>query len=88
MVRKNRTANALGSAARVTLGSLKRIGHLLWLQVAGLFFLTFAVIGGLAAWHDYAKHRVLSERVAVGLGLLVVFTWFGLSSFWRAQTKA
>lgn len=80
--------NALGSAAQVTLRSLTRVGHLLWLEVTGLFFVAFAVIGGLAAWHDYAKHKTLSGRVGVALCFMVIFAWFGVSSFLRARRRA
>lgn len=88
IVRKSRTVNALGSAAQVTLRSLTRVGHLLWLEVTGLFFVAFAVIGGLAAWHDYAKHKTLSGRVGVALCFMVIFAWFGVSSFLRARRRA
>jgi len=88
MVRKSRTVNALASAAQVTLGSLSKVGRLLWLEVTGLFFVAFAVIGGLAAWHDYSKHKTLSSRLAAAICFMVIFAWFGLSSFWRARRKA
>jgi hypothetical protein len=88
MVRKNRTVNALASAARVTLRSVTRLGHVLWLEVTGLFFAAFAVIGGLAAWHDYYKQKTLSARFAAALCFMVIFAWFGLSSFWRTRRKA
>ncbi len=88
MVRKSRTANALGSAAQVALCSVSKVGHLLWLEVTGLFFVAFAAIGGLAAWHDYYKHKMLSVRLGAALCFMVVFAWFGLSSFWRARRKA
>lgn len=80
--------NALASAAQVALRSVSRVGHLLWLEVTGLFFVAFAVIGGLAAWHEYSKHKVLSGRLGAALCFMVVFAWFGLDSFWRARRKA
>jgi len=88
IVRKSRTVNALGSAAKVTLRTATRVSHLLWLEVAGLFFATFAVIGGLAAWHDYSRHEALSSRFAAAICFTVVFAWFGVSSFMRARRKA
>lgn len=87
MLRKNRTVNALGSAARVTLRSAGKVGHLLWLEITGVFFLAFAAIGGLAAWHDYYKHKVLSARAWAAICFMVVFAWFGLTSLWRARQK-
>ena len=88
MVRKSRTVNALGSAAQVAFRSLSRVGHLLWLEVTGLFFVTFAVIGGLAAWHEYSKYKTLSVRLGAAICFMVVFAWFGLNSFWRARRRA
>jgi hypothetical protein len=88
MVRKSRTVNALGSAAKVTLHSAGRVGHLLWLEVTGLFFIAFAAIGALAAWHDFSKHKTLSGRVGAAICFTVIFAWFGVSSFYRARRKA
>jgi len=88
MVRKSRTAHALASAAQVTLRSVSKVGHLLWLEVTGLFFVSFAAIGGLAAWHEYAKHKVVSGRLAAAICFMVLFAWFGLTSFRRARRKA
>jgi len=88
MVRKSRTVKALGSAARVALQSFTRVGRLLWLEITGLFFVAFSAIGGLAAWHDYHKHKMLSGRLAAALCFMLVFAWFGLTSFWRARRKA
>ena len=88
MVRKSRTVNALASAAQVALRSVSRVSQLLWLEVTGLFFVAFAAIGGLAAWHDYYKHKMFSVRLWAALCFMVVFAWFGLSSFWRARRKA
>jgi hypothetical protein len=88
MARKNRTLNALASAGQVTLRSVRKVSRLLWLEVAGLFFLAFAVTGGLAAWHDYSRHKTLSSRFAAAICFTVIFAWFGVSSFLRARRKA
>jgi hypothetical protein len=88
MVRKSRTVNALGSAAKVSLRSMSRVGRLLWLEITGLFFIGFAALGALAAWHHYSKHKVLSGRVAAAICFAVVFAWFGVTSFCRARQKA
>jgi len=87
LVRRSRVANALGSALRATFGSVARVLHLLWLQITGLFFVAFAVIGGSAAWYEYSRHKTVSGRVVAALCFTVVFGWFGVSSFWRAGRK-
>ncbi len=88
MVHRSRTVSAAASAGRVFWGHFSRLARLLWLEVTGLFFVAFAVIGGLAAWHEYSKYKVLSGRLAAALCFTVIFAWFGLSSFWRARRKA
>lgn len=87
MVRRSRTVNALGAAAKVTLSSAARVGHLLWLEITGLFFIAFAMIGGFAAWYEYSKHKTLSGRLVAALCFMVVFAWFGVSSFYRARHR-
>jgi hypothetical protein len=88
LVRRSRRLNALASAVQVTLHSFARVGRLLWLEVTGLFFLAFAMIGGLAAWHDYSRHKIFSSRLGAAICFMLIFGWFGLSSFYRAQRKA
>jgi len=80
--------NALGSAAKVTLRTVTRVSHLLWLEVAGVLFTAFALTGGFAAWHDYSRHKALSSRFAAAICFTVIFAWFGVSSFMRARRKA
>jgi hypothetical protein len=88
MVRRSRTVNALGGAAKVTLRATARVGHLLWLEVTGLLFVAFAAIGALAVWHNYSKYKVLSGRLVAAICFMVIFAWFGVSSFYRARQKA
>jgi hypothetical protein len=87
MVRRSRTFNAAAAGARAVWRSLSRIGGLLWLEVTGLFFVFFAAIGGLAAWHEYSRHKIISGRLVAAVCFSVVFGWFGLSSFWRVRRK-
>ncbi|HYY68377.1 MAG TPA: hypothetical protein VE734_01485 [Terriglobales bacterium] len=79
--------NALASGAQVTLRSLAGAGRQLWLEVTGLFFLLFAIIGGVAALHDYSKHKILSGRLGAAICFMAIFAWFGVSSFYRARRK-
>ena len=88
MLRRSRTVNAAASAGGTFLKSAGRVGHLLWPEVTGLFFIAFSVIGGLAAWHEYSKHKMLSGRLGAAICFTVIFAWFGITSFWRARRKA
>ncbi len=74
------TASSLGHAARV-----------LFLQITGLFFISFSVIGGLAAASEYRAYsagQIGPERTVLALVFAAVFAWFGITSFWRAARKA
>ncbi len=65
--------------------------HVLWLEVAGLFFLVLAMVGGGAAVREY--HRHASGTTGIGKLLLassfaLAFLYFGVSSFARSRRKA
>jgi hypothetical protein len=88
MARKNRFLNAATIAAQTTFKSLGRVLHLLWLEVTGLFFVLFAVVGGAAAWREYHKTGIVSPKLEAAVCFSVLFAWFGVSSFWRARRKS
>ena len=87
---ENRVLRAGWSALRVTVGHVGRVLHLLFLQVAGVFFLAFAAGGGIAAWREY--HTWQAGQIGPGKMYLAatfstLFLWFAVSSFWRAGKK-
>jgi hypothetical protein len=86
----SRWGRATRSAVSATLSSLGRAARVLFLQITGLFFVAFAVIGGIALVRE--SHAYMAGKIGPGRGLLalafvVVFTWFGISSFLRAGQK-
>ena len=86
----NRVVRAGWGAVRTTLAHVGHVLRLLFLEVAGVFFLAFAAGGGFAAWREY--HKWSAGQVGPGRMLLAMtfsglFLWFGVSSFWRAGTK-
>ncbi|HEV8525379.1 MAG TPA: hypothetical protein VGQ71_12840 [Terriglobales bacterium] len=90
MARRSRYWRVAVAGAQALAGSLGRVLHLLWLEITGLMFLVFAVVGGLAAhraYQEYATGKVGSGRLVAALCFSVVFAWFGVSSFWRARRK-
>ena len=88
---RNRTVNALWGAARTTVRSFTRVLHQLWLEVTGLVFIMMALTGLGATIREYAKyhsnHNSLG-RVMIATGFTLTFTWFGMTSFWRARRKS
>ena len=87
---RNRTVRALTGAARTTLRSVGRAMTQLWLEVMGTLFLVMAAFGGMALIREYMKYtsgHATAGRVAVATCFTLAFSWFALSSFWRAQRK-
>lgn len=59
-------------------------------EVTGVFFLLFAVVGGLALAREYQRWATGSPRpgrLAVAAAFTLVFLWFGVTSFWRARRR-
>jgi hypothetical protein len=64
--------------------------HALWLQITGLFFLVFALIGVSAAIREYrAWHSgdAGPEKFWLAIAFAVVFGYFSFTSFLRSGRK-
>ena len=86
----NRIVRAGWGALRTTAGHVGRVLHLLFLEIAGVFFLAFAAGGGIAAWREYHKWsagQIGPEKMLLAMAFSGLFLWFGVSSFWRAGAK-
>jgi len=89
-VRGSRVYRAVSAAVRATWGQLGRVLGQLWLEVTGFVFLALAGIGLLAFVREYGKYhagRAGSGRTILAACFMVLFGWFGLSSFWRIRRK-
>ena len=78
--------SALLRALGAFFASVFRTLHVLWLQIAGFFFMVFAVIAGMAAAREFQAH--MAGRAALACLVTAMFTWFGLTSFWRASRRS
>jgi hypothetical protein len=83
---------ATGSLARGVGGFLRpfgRLGSILFLEVAGLFFFIFVLVFGQTMWRARASylHGPDHEKFLVGTLLMLVFLYLSVSSFWRARRK-
>ena len=83
---------ATGSVARGVGGFLKpfrRVGGIVFLEVAGVFFFLFVLVFGNWAWRlrDQAAHGPDHAKFLVYAVMLVVFLYLSASSFWRARRK-
>ncbi len=88
---ENRWIRAFYRGSRVTLGSVKHVLHVLWLEVTGLLFLLLAFVGGTAAIREY--HRYAVGNTGLGKMLLaavfaLAFLYFGVSSFTKSRRKS
>jgi len=87
-----KTGQATGSVARGVGGFFKpfrQVGGKLWLEVTGVFFLLPVLVFGPTLWHTKASyaHGPDHRTFLVSAGVVVVFLYLGLSSFWRAWRK-
>src|SRR5215469_5155540 len=83
---------ATGSVARGVGGFLKpfrRVGGIVFLEVAGVFFFLFVLVFGTWAWRlrDQAVHGSDHARFLVYAVMMMVFLYLSASSFWRARRK-
>jgi hypothetical protein len=87
---ENRWVRAFYRAGSVTLQSIGRILHILWLEVTGLFFLVLALVGGGAAIREYHRHAAgngFTAKTLLAAAFALVFAYFGMSSFWRSRKR-
>ncbi|HZL70542.1 MAG TPA: hypothetical protein VFC29_24780 [Candidatus Limnocylindrales bacterium] len=87
---ENRWVRAFYRGSSVTLGSIGRVLHVLWLEVAGLFFLVLAVVGGGAAvreYHRYAHGATGVGKVLLAAAFALTFLYFGVSSFAKSRRR-
>jgi hypothetical protein len=74
-----------GSAVFSNVG---RVMRLLMLQVTGFMFLVIAAIVASKTFHEYQAYTAAHaspSRFYTGVFFSALFTYFGLSSFWRAR---
>jgi hypothetical protein len=64
----------------------RRVGGILWLEITGAFFLLPVVVFAPKLWSVRASwaHGPDHRLFVVTAGVMVVFLYLGISSFWRA----
>jgi len=68
----------------------RRVGGILWLEVTGALFLLFVVVFAPWLWRAAAAYPHTSDHKAlwVTAGVMAVFLYLGVSSFWRASRRS
>ena len=87
-LKRSRTYGAILSAAKASTSHVLGVLRQLWLEVTGFVFVIFAGIGAVATVREFAAYRAghgHSGSLAAAAGFSLVFTWFGVTSFWRAR---
>ena len=88
---QSRWLRAAYSASRITFQHFGRVLHLLWLEITGVFFLFFALAGGLAFRREFQAWqagKIGPGRTVLAFCFAAVFLWFGVSSFYRAKKRS
>jgi len=67
----------------------QRVGGILWLEVTGAFFLIPVVVFAPTLWRVRASwaHGPDHRLFLVTAGVMVVFFYLSVSSFWRARKR-
>jgi len=88
---RSRTLNAIKRGVQTTVRAFAYALHALWLEVMGTLFLSIAAFGAVGIVREYGKYeagRTSAAHVAIAIGFTFLFTWFGLTSFWRVWRKS
>lgn len=83
---------ATGNVARGVGGFLKpfrRVGNIVFLEVVSVFFFLFVIVFGNWAWRlrEQAVHGADHAKFLVYVGMMAVFLYLSISSYWRAKRK-
>jgi len=68
----------------------RRVGGILWLEVTGVFFLLPVVVFAPSLWREIQAYPHTSDHrtLWVTTGVVAVFLYLGVSSFWRAHRRS
>jgi len=85
-------AKSSGGVARGVGGFLRpfrRVGGIIWLEVTGVFFLLPVIVFGPNLWRMRASwaHGPDHRMFLITAGVVAVFLYLGVTSFWRARRK-
>jgi hypothetical protein len=84
-----RTAKGLARGVGGFLKPFRRVGGTLWLEMTGAFFFLFVVAAALPLWRNRPSHLngPYDKNFLAAAGIMVVFFYLGVSSFWRARKR-
>jgi len=67
----------------------RRVGGILWLEVTGVFFFLPVVVFGPTLWRTRLSwaHGPDHRTFLIAAGIVLLFLYLSVSSFWRARRK-
>jgi hypothetical protein len=67
----------------------RRVGGIIWLEVVGVFFFLPVLVFGPTVWKTRLSwaHGPDHRTFLVAAGIVLVFLYLSVSSFWRARRK-
>lgn len=85
----SRTAKGVARGVGGFLRPFRRVGGILWLEMTGAFFFLFVVAAALPLWRHRPSHLngPYDKNFLAAAGIMVVFFYLGVSSFWRARRR-
>ena len=90
MAGQSRTLGAIGAGAKKALKSFRKAAHGLFLEITGVFFVLFVLVGVGATWREYAAWsagKIGPGKVVLAVCFTVLFSYFAVTSFWRSRRK-
>ncbi len=90
MAGQSRVLGALGAGAARTLRSFRKAAHGLFLEVTGVFFVLFVLVGIGATWREYvawAAGKIGPGKLLLAVSFTCLFSYFAVTSFWRSRRR-
>jgi hypothetical protein len=85
-----RTFGALGKGFSAFAKNVRGVAHGLFLEVTGVFFVLFVLIGVGATWREYvawSAGKIGPGKLLLAICFTVLFLYFAVTSFWRSRRK-
>ena len=90
MAGQSRLLGALGAGARGALQSFRKAAHGLFMEITGVFFVLFVVVGMGASWREYAAWsagKIGPGKLFLAVSFTFLFSYFAMTSVWRSRRK-
>jgi hypothetical protein len=81
---------AIGQGVAGFFRPFRRVGGILWLEVTGVFFLLPVIVFAPALWKSASEYSRTADHRSlwISAGIVVIFLYLSVSSFWRAQRRS